>query len=256
MTQASVGLTISQQRALSDMGIEVWVRRDGRGHAANDAVAAATSERVSKDRAAVVAEKTRSAVGAAPARLRARETPAKPAERSSTIPSNDSPVGAKPDDVDFRAELDCVAVDGVVLVGRWHNPLDKRLAHDIAVALATLHQRPASQSADLQQKAAQDGVPPPQPKVQQTAFRWPATQTGDRSVAAARNAFRAFLRGQAERAHARCVVLFGDAAAELADDLESQSLPPTLRQPAIGALRADPNVKKALWLNASQNALG
>lgn len=252
MTRTSIGLTTSQQRALSDMGIEVWVRRDSRGRTANEAAVGATNEGVSIDRAEVVAE-SRSAVATPPMSSGSRATPANLAVRSPPTRNAEPPAQPKTGSVDLRAELDCVAIDGVVLVGRWHNPLDRRLAHDIAVALATLHHRGVSQSADLQQKA-QHAEQPSQPKIQQTAFRWPATQTGDRSAAGARNAFKAFLRGQAERAHARCVVLFGDVAADLADDLESHSLPATLRQPAIGALRADPNAKKALWLNALQNA--
>ena len=192
MTNEAIGLTNSQRRALSELGVDVWVRRAAQP-------AAKTAEQVAKTLALV-------------------------------------PVPAASERAEYRADLDCLAVTGAVIVGRWHNPLDKRLANDVALAIAMAHDPAMMQSA----------------KVQQTAFTWPATQTGDRSIGAARNAFKAFLRGQAERAHARCVVLFGDAAGALADDQDA-AVPRVVRQPAIGALRADPNAKKALWLNVSQN---
>jgi hypothetical protein len=207
MTNVAIGLTNAQRRALSEMGVDVWVRRAAHG--------AETMQQVTK----TVAVPTASEIGSVPA-------------ASSLAPSPDSTAAAE-----YRAELDCLATTGVVIVGRWHNPLDKRLANDVALAVATAHD-----PAMMQSKA----------KVRQTAFKWPATQTGDRSIAAARNAFKAFLRGQAERAHAWCVVLFGDAASALADDPDS-AVPRVVRQPAIGALRADPNAKKALWLNVSKN---
>jgi len=192
------------------MGIEVWVRRVARGGGAAEAVVApAATER---------------------AESIARDSP--PAGAHSGPATTD----ASPD---YRAELDCIATAGVVIVGRWHNALDKRLANDVALAIAIAHDPAMVQST----------------KVQQTTFKWPATQTGDRSIGAARNAFKAFLRGQAERAHARCVVLFGDVAGTLADDRDSAA-PRIVRQPSIGALRADPNAKKALWLNVSQNVPG
>jgi hypothetical protein len=129
-----------------------------------------------------------------------------------------------------------------VIVGRWQNALDKRLANDIAVALGTA--------------VADDSAKGQTTKAQATPFRWPVTQTGDPSFEAACGAFNAFVRGQAERAHARCVVLFGEVAAALAADAESVMSIPLLLQPPIGALRADPNSKKTLWLNVSQNVLG
>jgi hypothetical protein len=218
MTKRTSGLTTSQQCALSDMGIEVWVRRQPAGQAP------------------LPAEDT---VVAPPGAGRPQ-----PRGGDAATPVNRAPVLARDppkavDDGDFRTELDCLAAAGVVIVGRWHSPLDRRLANDVVLAIALAHDPAMVQPA----------------KVQQTVFRWPATQTGDRSIAAASNAFKAFLRGQAERAHARCVVLFGDAAATLADDAEA-AVPRVVRQPAIGGLRADPNAKKALWLNVSQNVPG
>jgi hypothetical protein len=181
------------------------------------------------------------AASASPNRVRP-ETPTVAASAPTQIASDVT----RSRSTDYRAELDCFASAGIVIVGRWQNALDKRLANDIAIALggAIANEPDMVQAASAQQK------------VQQTEFRWPATQTGDASFAAACGAFKAFVRGQAERAHARCVVLFGDVAAALAADIESAVAVLVVRQPSIGALRADPNAKKALWLNVSQNVLG
>jgi hypothetical protein len=215
MTNPAIGLTTSQQRALADMGIDLWVRRTGQ-------------------RRANVEEAWASAVGPTSAELvRAADIEVRAANRSSNDAAS---VSRTDEDAAYRAELDCLATQGVVIVGRWQNALDKRLANDIAMAIAMAHDQMMVQS----------------PKLQQAAFKWPATQTGDRSFRAARSAFKAFLRGQAERAHARCVVLFGDAAGALADD-QASATARVVRQPSIGALRADPSAKKALWLNVSQN---
>jgi len=213
MTKAAIGLTVSQQRVLAEIGVDIWVRR-----------VVQPAAKPAEPAAAVAVPASGRAEPASVARNRT------PSRRDAAL------VASTGDGADYQAELDCLATTGVVIVGRWHNPLDKRLANDVVLAIAIAHDPAMMRSA----------------KVQQTAFTWPSTQTGDRSIGAARNAFRAFLRGQAERAHAKCVVLFGDAAGALADDRNSAG-PPVLRQPAIGALRADPNSKKALWLNVSQN---
>jgi hypothetical protein len=223
MTPIAIGLSMQQQRTLSDMGIDVWLRRSAPApDAQHAATASPTATPVSRKRS-----DSRDAVDAPPVALAQTQSP-------------DAAVS------EYRAELDCLAIVGAVLVGRWQNALDKRLANDIAIALGAVL---ATDSAMVQTAKAQQ-------KVQQTAFRWPATQTGDASFAAARSAFKAFVRGQTERAQARCVVLFGDVAAALADEADSTVALPVLRQPAIGALRADPKAKKALWLNVSQNVHG
>jgi len=204
------------------MGIDVWVRRARQSVASAESVAGAAT--------------------AGPVAERVESSPRDERTGAATVRSvKPAPAAADADGRgEFRAELDCLAAAGVVIVGRWHNPLDRRLANDVVLAIAAVH----------------DPAPTQPAKVQQTSFKWPVTQTGDRSIGAARNAFKAFLRGQAERAHARCVVLFGDAAAALADDHDDAAAARIVRQPQIGALRADPNAKKALWLNVSQNVRG
>jgi hypothetical protein len=143
-------------------------------------------------------------------------------ERSNPMPT---PPVAAPNE--RRIMLDCVASAGVVLVGECASPLDRQLAKDIALALAPANRQPLK-----------------------SQFRWPQTQTGDASEAAARNAFRGFLRGQIERANARWLLLFGTTATGLLDQ-DAQLGPETLRLPELRALRADPNEKRRLWLSVS-----
>jgi len=145
-------------------------------------------------------------------------------ERSVPVPSAETAV---------RVRLDCVAVRHAVAIGDFTNPLDKRLAQEIVSVVGG--------------SAA--------PKIQHTQFRWPATQTGDASVAAARSAYRAFLRGQADRAEARGVLLFGAAACALIEDADAEAAAIVLRCPELATLRADPQAKKALWLSVSKTAL-
>jgi hypothetical protein len=234
MTNPAIGLSVSQRRALSVMGIEVWVRRTPPS-AADELVAPNATDAPSAPTASSI-----------PTRPRSKSLPANEAPTAKAPAVSQTPPSASASETDYRAELDCLASAGIVIVGRWQNALDRRLANDIAFALgsAVANDLGGAQSANAQAK------------VQQTAFRWPSTQTGDASFAAARSAFKAFARGQTERAQARCLVLFGDVAAALAVDMESAVAAPVVRQPSIGALRADPNAKKALWLNVSQNVLG
>ncbi len=133
---------------------------------------------------------------------------------------------------ELRITLDCIACGGVVVVGECGSPPDRQLAKDIALALA-----------------------PPSAQPQKSQFRWPQTQTGDATEAAARNAFRGFLRGQIERATARWVLLLGPTATGLVDH-DAQLGPETLRLPDLRALRADPNEKKRLWLSVSPRIPG
>ncbi len=139
--------------------------------------------------------------------------------------------------------LDCFSAPGIVIVGELLDPLDKRIAQDIVLAVA--------------------GAAAP---LQHAAFRWPLTQTGDAGITAARNAYRGFLRGQTERAAARWLLLLGAAATALleanADGDDSAAHEErtqraheerTLRLPAASALRADPLAKQRLWLSVSQN---
>ena len=128
---------------------------------------------------------------------------------------------------ELRINLDCVTAEGVVVIGECANPLDLRLAHDIVLAIAgmTTH-------------------------AHKSQFRWPQTQTGDSSTSAARNAYRAFLRGQIERANARYLLLLG-ASAQLLVDPDAKLGPATMQLPDIRALRGDRDAKKQLWLNVS-----
>ena len=155
-----------------------------------------------------------------------REVTRRP-ERSKpplVVRSETAPVAA----AELRIALDCIAADGVVVVCECANALERRFVHDIVLAIAG-----TSVSAHKSQ------------------FRWPQTQTGDSSAAAARNAYRAFLRGQIERSSARWLLLFG-ATAQLLVDLEVNLGPETMRLPDIRAMRSDPNGKKQLWLSVSQ----
>jgi len=133
--------------------------------------------------------------------------------------------------VELRIQLDCIAAPGVVIVGGFTNPLDRRIGQDIVQAIAGV-------SAQLQP----------------TEFRWPQTQTRDAGTTAAANAYREFLRGQVERAHARWLMLFGATAASLVDIRGGIGDVTILQLPDAAALRADPLAKKRLWLSVSQPA--
>ena len=131
----------------------------------------------------------------------------------------------------LQVNLDCMAAPGIVIVGRLTNPLDRRMARDIVLTVAGAR-------AD----------------VQRAQFRWPLTQTGDASAAAAGNAYRGFLRGQLERAHARWLLLLGASSSALLDPVVAVGDATLLRLPEASALRADPIAKQRLWLNVSQQA--
>jgi hypothetical protein len=130
-------------------------------------------------------------------------------------------------------QLECLAAPGAVLIGAFANSTDRRFAQDILLAVAGIG-------------AA----------VQRTQFRWPQTQTGDASLAAARSAYMGFLRGQTERAGARCLLLLGDAAQALLDSPFAVNDCSLLRLRDAGALRGDAAGKKALWLTISPLARG
>jgi uracil-DNA glycosylase len=130
----------------------------------------------------------------------------------------------------LRISLECVAAAGVVVVGECANPLDRRLVNDIVLAIGGL--------------SAQ---------THKAHFRWPQTQTGDASESAARNAYRAFLRGQIERANARRLLLLGATAQGLLA-AEAELGPEVLRLPDVRALRGDPDAKKQLWLSVSHRS--
>ncbi len=128
---------------------------------------------------------------------------------------------------ELKITLDCIAAGGFVVVGECAGATDLQLAKDIVVAFAGSGAQP-----------------------QRSQFRWPQTQTGDASESAARNAYRGFLRGQIERANARCLLLFGATAQGLLEH-DAQLGPELRRLPDLRALRADPNEKKQLWLSVS-----
>ncbi len=132
---------------------------------------------------------------------------------------------------ELKITLECIAAGGFVAVGECASPADLQLEKDIVVAFAS---------------ALAGSVVQPQ----KSQFRWPQTQTGDASESAARNAYRGFLRGQIERANARCLLLFGAAAQGLLEH-DAQLGVDTRRLPDLRTLRADPNEKRQLWLNVS-----
>jgi hypothetical protein len=131
---------------------------------------------------------------------------------------------------ELRLTLDCVAAPGVLALGEFADASDRRLAQDIVLAIAGM--TAASQRAQ---------------------FRWPQTQTGDSTPTAARNAYRAFLRGQCERADAKLVLLLGRAAESLLESEATIGDIEILRFPDTRALRADPLAKKRLWLSVSRH---
>lgn len=129
---------------------------------------------------------------------------------------------------ELRLTLDCVAGPGVLAIGELDDASDRRLAQDIVLAITGMAATP-----------------------QRAQFRWPQTQTGDSTPAAARNAYRAFLRGQIERADAKVVLLLGRAAESLLQSDVAIGDIQFLRFPDARALRADPLAKKRLWLSVS-----
>jgi hypothetical protein len=128
-------------------------------------------------------------------------------------------------------ELECIAAPGVVVMGAFASALDRRLAQDVLLAVA-------GASA----------------KVVRTQFRWPQTQTTDRSPSAARSAFAGFLRGQTERTSARCVMLLGNAASVLLEPAFTLDGCNVFSLPDAAQLRGDAAQKKTLWLTISHLA--
>ena len=126
-------------------------------------------------------------------------------------------------------QLECLAAPGAVVVGAFASAADRRFVQDILLTLAGM-------------SAA----------VARTQFRWPQTQTTDQSVAAARSAYAGFLRGQLDRAGARCLLLFGAAALKLYDASMAGSECSVLCVDDVAVLRGDSIAKKALWLELSQ----
>jgi DNA polymerase III psi subunit len=124
-------------------------------------------------------------------------------------------------------ELECIAAPGVVVIGAFAGAADRRFAQDVVLAVAG--------------NAA----------VVRTQFRWPQTQTGDVSPAAARSAFAGFLRGQTQRADARCLLLLGGGATALLESAFSSDGCTVLSLPDAAQLRGDPAAKKSLWLAIS-----
>ena len=180
------------------MGVDVWIRRDRIAPSAERSVAA----------------------------------PIVPVSQVASVATRAPSKTAAPQaSDDLRIQLDCMAAPGVVIVGDFANPLDRRIAQDIAQAIAGV-------GADMQR----------------AQFRWPQTQTGDAGATAAQNAYREFLRGQIERARARWLLLLGVTASSLADSNERAGDATILRLPEAHALRADPDAKKRLWLSVSRPA--
>ena len=128
-------------------------------------------------------------------------------------------------------ELECLAAPGAVVMGAFASVADRRFAQDVVLAVAGA-------------KAT----------VVRTQFRWPQTQTADRSPSAAHSAFAGFLRGQTQRSNARCLLLFGSAATALLEPAFSLDGCTVLSLPDAAQLRGDAARKKTLWLSISHLA--
>lgn len=122
--------------------------------------------------------------------------------------------------------LDCLAGAGVVAIGTFATAADARFVQDVLAALLN--------------KAA---------PLRRSAFKWPQTQTGDRSRAAAERAYAGFLNGQTERAGAHLLLLLGAEATMLLPAERADAGYAVVESAAIGDLRRDPAQKKALWLS-------
>lgn len=145
------------------------------------------------------------------------------------IPASPEPPRAQSvSDASAPVQLECFTATGAVVLGAFANAADRRIAQDVLLAVVGM-----------------DAA------VARTLFRWPLTQTADASPAAARAAFNGFVRGQTERAHARCLLLFGAPATTLFDPASSLDGCTVLRVPDAGTLRGDAAGKKALWLTIS-----
>ncbi len=80
-----------------------------------------------------------------------------------------------------------------------------------------------------------------------TRFLWPQPGVADRGPDSMRIAYRAFLKGQGNRARASWLVLLGDAAST---PIPEESFDDGLRiliGPSPAQLRRDPDAKRALW---------
>jgi hypothetical protein len=169
----------------------------------------------------------RAAVAAEPAAVAAPTTTPQPTP--STQPTLTVPIDALP--TPAPVELECIAAPGAIVMGAFASAADRRLAQDVLLAVAG-----------------------PSAKVVRTQFRWPQTQTADRSPSAARSAFAGFLRGQTERTSASCVLLLGSAATALLEGAFTLDGCDVLRLPDAAVLRGDAAQKKTLWLTISHLA--
>jgi len=206
MTIASISLSNEQRRALADMGIDVWVRRG-----VAKPVAAVAQIAAQREKETVAPTNSVTVV----------------AEQRCEGATREPVAAVATDATQLRVALDCMSSGGTVVVGDFADPLDRRLAHDVALAIGGV--------AD----------------VQRAQFRWPQTVTGDSTLSAARNAYRGFLRGQIDRAGAHLVLLFGAGAQLLFDAEGGLGDVEILRTADARDLRADPMAKKQLWLSVS-----
>ena len=212
MTTASISLSNEQRRVLAEMGLDVWIRR---GVVKASSVAAARPLDVPRGELPAIVERRAEPQTSSAARTSAART---------------SVAGTSAATADLQVALECIAAAGVVAIGEFSNPLDRRLAHDIVLAIV-------GATAEAQR----------------SAFRWPQTVMGDSTPAAARSAYRGFLRGQIERAEARLLLLLGPGAELLFDAEFDAAGVEVLRCADVPALRADPLAKKRLWLSVSRH---
>jgi hypothetical protein len=201
-----------QRRALQVMGIDRYVTRG--------ATSRATHAATSRLRPAPTPE---AALHAQPA---AAPDPADADASSTGIVVSSAAVTDPRRDQSVAVALDCLAGAGVVAIGTFATAADARFVQDVLAALLD--------------KAA---------PLRRSAFKWPQTQTGDRSRVAAERAYAGFLNGQTERAGARLLLLLGGAATMLLPAERTDAGYAVVESAAIGDLRRDPAQKKALWLS-------
>jgi hypothetical protein len=203
-----------QRRALQVMNIDLYVMREATSHAARDA-----ASHVPRDAASIhpQAPNVASDVLAAPPLASVDASSAEVAAPAAADRERERSVAVA---------LDCLAGAGVVAIGTFAEAADARFAQDILAALLG------------------SGTP-----LQRSAFKWPQTQTGDPSRAAAERAYAGFLNGQTDRAAARLLLLLGPAATMLLPAERADAGYALLECAAIGELRRDPAQKKALWLS-------
>lgn len=155
----------------------------------------------------------------------AGDTPAppEPTPLPAVAPAESAaPARAAADDRPTRFRLVALTGTAGVVAGSIDSPEEYRTALGVFLALAG------------------PGVEP-----NRTSFEWPLPGVGTRQ-GTPESASRAFLKGQVDRAGARCLVLLGEADADHLPVPERLAVP-VIRGPSVQALRGDGERKRALW---------